>query len=388
MLQARPIVERIIGLDFNGFTKSVVLPQGQFDLFLKGKPEDRRKILSDLLDLDIYSRMMKRANEIAKEQDAQVRTIEAVLKNEYADATSENLERYRKNLEETEPQLPPIETNLKHVAQFLPDAFGLRQARVELSKAEVDMKSVLPKQKNAKTDLEQANKRVEDSSKKAAEIASALQQNKYDSTLHSQLAVALEKARRLEAVGMQFEALEKTRKDKAERLGKLKKETTRLEDAVAEADKALAAGRNDAENDKKALGRLRDKYGSPEAIKGATENLKQFRKQQHALATLQADCTAREEYRKKLDEDLLVLRSNVLDAHKQYDEASTQYEALVLRHRAEALKPTLLPGQPCPVCEQVIESVPKKRRHEPLENGKRRQKEADSSVIWRVSAAR
>src|SRR5262245_20799476 len=35
--QADPLVESIVGLDFNGFTKSVVLPQGQFDVFLKGK---------------------------------------------------------------------------------------------------------------------------------------------------------------------------------------------------------------------------------------------------------------------------------------------------------------------------------------------------------------
>src|SRR5262249_54988914 len=266
-------------LDFNGFTKSVVLPQGQFDLFLKGKPEDRRKILSDLLNLDIYSRMMKRANEIAKEQDAQVRTIEGVLKNEYADATLENVNSHRSNLEETEPQLRPIETNLQHVAQFLPDAFGLRQARLELSKAEVELKSLLPKQKNAKADVERANKGVEDLNKKVDEIACSLQGNKYDSTLHSQLAGALEKARRLEAVGRQYEALEKNRKDKSERLTKLDNEATRFAAVVVEADKALAAGRKEAENDQKALGRLREKYRSPDAIKGAIENLNQFLKQ-------------------------------------------------------------------------------------------------------------
>src|SRR5438093_13670604 len=65
VLPARPIVERIIGLGFNGFTKSVALPQGQFDLLLKGKPEDRRKILSYLPELDSYSPMMKRATDFA-----------------------------------------------------------------------------------------------------------------------------------------------------------------------------------------------------------------------------------------------------------------------------------------------------------------------------------
>src|ERR1051325_6287177 len=46
--EAQLLVEKAIGLDFKSFTKSVVLPQGKFDEFLKGKIEDRRKILSDL----------------------------------------------------------------------------------------------------------------------------------------------------------------------------------------------------------------------------------------------------------------------------------------------------------------------------------------------------
>jgi len=40
--EIRAEVDRILGLDYDGFTRSVVLPQGQFDAFLKGKPEERR----------------------------------------------------------------------------------------------------------------------------------------------------------------------------------------------------------------------------------------------------------------------------------------------------------------------------------------------------------
>ena len=35
-------IERLLGLDYDAFVRSVVLPQGQFDSFLKGKPEERR----------------------------------------------------------------------------------------------------------------------------------------------------------------------------------------------------------------------------------------------------------------------------------------------------------------------------------------------------------
>ena len=49
--EMRAEVDRILGLDYDGFTRSVVLPQGQFDAFLKGEPKERRKILVGLLSL-------------------------------------------------------------------------------------------------------------------------------------------------------------------------------------------------------------------------------------------------------------------------------------------------------------------------------------------------
>ena len=55
--EIRAEVERLLGLDYDGFTRSVVLPQGQFDSFLKGEPKERRKILVALLSLGVYERM-------------------------------------------------------------------------------------------------------------------------------------------------------------------------------------------------------------------------------------------------------------------------------------------------------------------------------------------
>ena len=63
-------VERIVGLDYDAFTRSVVLPQGQFDAFLKGEPEERRKILVALLNLQVYKRMQEAANRRAAESIA------------------------------------------------------------------------------------------------------------------------------------------------------------------------------------------------------------------------------------------------------------------------------------------------------------------------------
>src|SRR5512143_1622053 len=61
--EIRTEVDRILGLDYDSFTRSVVLPQGQFDAFLKGEPKERRKILVALLGLGVYERMQQLANQ-------------------------------------------------------------------------------------------------------------------------------------------------------------------------------------------------------------------------------------------------------------------------------------------------------------------------------------
>lgn len=54
-------IERILGLDYDTFTKTVLLPQGAFDAFLRGEPRERRAILTNLLGLGVYQSMRERA---------------------------------------------------------------------------------------------------------------------------------------------------------------------------------------------------------------------------------------------------------------------------------------------------------------------------------------
>ena len=54
-------VESILGLNYETFTKTVLLPQGAFDAFLRGEPGERREILSGLLGLGRYETMGREA---------------------------------------------------------------------------------------------------------------------------------------------------------------------------------------------------------------------------------------------------------------------------------------------------------------------------------------
>ncbi|MBD1890525.1 SMC family ATPase [Coleofasciculus sp. FACHB-SPT9] len=59
-------VEDILRMDFDTFTRVIVLPQGQFDEFLKGNAPKRRELLRQLAGFEIFERMRKEASEQAK----------------------------------------------------------------------------------------------------------------------------------------------------------------------------------------------------------------------------------------------------------------------------------------------------------------------------------
>ncbi|CAN5713335.1 exonuclease SbcCD subunit SbcC [soil metagenome] len=85
-------VERLLGLDYNAFTRSVVLPQGKFAEFLVGDARDRRAILTDLLGLGLFGRMSARSQETAKTAQLTARAKSDVLDSEYAEVGDAQLQ--------------------------------------------------------------------------------------------------------------------------------------------------------------------------------------------------------------------------------------------------------------------------------------------------------
>lgn len=79
-------VRDLIGLDFSQFTRTIVLPQGEFAEFLRDDPSDRQALLRRLLDLGVYARMGSRAREAATDA-ARWATVRTEELDRLADAT-------------------------------------------------------------------------------------------------------------------------------------------------------------------------------------------------------------------------------------------------------------------------------------------------------------
>ena len=70
-----PEVTRILNLSYEDFTRTVVLPQGEFARFLTATPKDRQELLRSLLGLDVYRTMGSLAR--TREQVARSESLSA-----------------------------------------------------------------------------------------------------------------------------------------------------------------------------------------------------------------------------------------------------------------------------------------------------------------------
>ena len=118
-------VGKLLGLEFEHFTKSVVLPQGQFAAFLHDRPADRQKLLRELLDLGVYEYMRELAKRRRVAVEARLAVWQAQL-DELAFATagaeeqaaerSLRLQALQEAIESVEPELQALRDKIKILA--------------------------------------------------------------------------------------------------------------------------------------------------------------------------------------------------------------------------------------------------------------------------------
>ncbi|WP_293352886.1 MULTISPECIES: SMC family ATPase [unclassified Microcoleus] len=101
-------IEQILGMDFDTFTRAIILPQGKFDEFIKGDTSKRREILRQLAGFEIFEQMRKEANELAKLLKQEREMVERQLAELSAPAADE-VELKRSQLWILEQQLPQFE---------------------------------------------------------------------------------------------------------------------------------------------------------------------------------------------------------------------------------------------------------------------------------------
>lgn len=294
------IVPRLVGLDYDAFTRSVVLPQGKFAEFLVGDAAQRREILTELLGLELFGRMAQRSNEIAREAKATVEANSRVVEAEYAGI----------------------------------DAGAVKQAKAEA-------------------------KQLDAAATRASEIEEQLEQLEDEWTEQTEsVDVLLELKSELEERKATYETHASTLEKRARELTAADAAARTAKDALDNsraANELATAKRSSAEDEHGTLEELAGKKAAVEALRNIEREVKRAEKvsaDQEALrAKAEKDLGAQGKVVGAADTELKAAQEELELREKEHDRA----------HRADlvgALTHDLGAGDPCPVCERPLEELP------------------------------
>ncbi|MGB9874171.1 MAG: AAA family ATPase, partial [Hydrogenobacter sp.] len=151
-------ISKILGMDYETFTKVIVLPQGQFDRFLKPqKPTERREILNRLLG---YDEIFERMNRIIKDTLNQLKAKKDALEIEYEnlkDFTQESIINMELKLKEMQKQIEALEKEKEVLSAKREQAIKKENMEKELSEKRQKLSELLDKQKEMNQKQERLN---------------------------------------------------------------------------------------------------------------------------------------------------------------------------------------------------------------------------------------
>jgi exonuclease SbcC len=112
-------IREAVGLDYEAFTRTVLLPQGKFQEFMVGDARTRRDILTELLGLELFERLARRAGELKRDAAVAAETRARLLEREYAGITPDavaDAERVAKEAVETDARAGDVERRVRQIA--------------------------------------------------------------------------------------------------------------------------------------------------------------------------------------------------------------------------------------------------------------------------------
>lgn len=391
-------VQSLLGLNYEAFTQSVILPQGEFQKFLRSAPRDRRQILTELLRLGIYDRMRKRAEEEAQKIAALVASQEGLVAQEYADATPEALTALEDRLQGIKDANKARSVTISERDRLLSELRLQHQKTTELRQSRKRVQELAAKE----TDIAAVRKRLEDA-RRAIGVVPLLDTLAKAKTRASAEDERLREARKAHATGVEAHDLARKALATVEReaeeipsveerlqaldqivglLDPLAKARLRLEEVHADLERAkkdLVAARKAheaAEGEARRLTRqakaLReslekvaydgDAHGRLEDLRDAATHLGVKRgevaKAAGQLKEAEAAHAKAEEERKRREDTAKSAGGQLAAVVALREEAEQALREGEREHAAAHLRKGLKKGEPCPVCEHRVQNLP------------------------------
>ena len=138
-------VQEILGLDFESFSRSVLLAQGQFAAFLKADVDTRRKILEATTGVDIYDQLRQPLNAKTEAVRGEYKLVEAAFDGIPA-VTSEELEQVQAQRKKLETETQSLEGKQKKIQQQIEKEKDRAILNQQLTDAQADRKQLVKEQ--------------------------------------------------------------------------------------------------------------------------------------------------------------------------------------------------------------------------------------------------
>ena len=392
------IVTTLLGLDYEAFKQSVLLPQGEFATFLKSTSSNQQKILQNLLRLGVYEKMRDRASIEGRELQGQIETTQTVLNGPYAQATPDELKRTEDELADVvrkKDASSSAHDTLRTLLQSVREKWTFtkerhtKHARLEsLLKEELEIGALT-------TSLDRARKAllvipyldsladkvsvVVALETKLTDEEAALQKALHDASTNAAALSLIEndvlslpvKRDRIEQLAVLAPTIEAHRKSKSYReqldlqLAKASITLPRCRERVSAAQ--LACNEEDAKKSsllhtKSSLGYDAIAHSILKSSQRPAFDLEEAKKDAEDLRRALAEAQNRDTESERFLFSEGAKRQVADEAHRQSEstknDASAHLFAVQNQERAAALKTTLAPGYACPVCEQIVARVP------------------------------
>jgi DNA repair protein SbcC/Rad50 len=427
-------VERLLGLSYEDFCQCVVLPQGQFADFLHATPKDRQEILLRLLGAEHYRQMMVRANQRASDAGQRAGTLDETLAT-FADATqqaqdaaeaaqtilqrlAERAEADRPRIQAADRELSSAETELERLerertalaAVGIPDDVaeldaGLSAARAAAQQAHAAEQGALAADQAARAELaagprraplELARQRRAERGERADGLPKAKRELERLSGLSGRAETAVtDAAAALEALRGQRDEAAASAAAAGQRVRDLDAEHAALsrvavpagvDELDARRDAAIAAG----EQALTALQAAEQADADARAARDAGTGSGALEQAQRELSDLQKLATDRDKARTGLRRARAAhasADSALATAEAGYEQRQREVDEARRAHVVADLRPHLVAGQPCPVCEQTVTALPAPLPEAAIEDAQARLEEAGRAVTAARAAA-
>jgi exonuclease SbcC len=315
-------IEEVIGLDYEGFTRAVLLPQNKFDQFLAGDATVRRRILTDLLGLHIFQDMAKQANKLVGAATIESRTKQSFVESDYSGVSVEALAAQKAVVIEA------------------------RAGEQKLVVAQKKIRGILSRWQNAQALARDLRGCSEEASTMAASSESIAKQ------------------------------IGKLAKQADEARAALAQRTT----AADVAAKAAAQAKTAADSAVKRLGTTKELVGARTRAEQLDDVKTDLAEQRVELVRLEADVPKHQARAAQVAGAVVEAKQAKADADGAVIEAREALDGLRHEQRVAAVAQGLRRGDPCPICGAILSKLPRTPADAELERAEAKLRTEEKAV--------